>query len=889
MAISDQAWGSLPSTPVKTPEQRKAGAEATIAEGKAEQAPLDAEGIYLANQKKRRELGLPVLTPAQEQADKEFGKEYVAWRNTGGMPTLNRQLDQLQEALSLLRTRDTISGPVLGRMPKWIQQAVDPKGPDVRAQVEDVIQRSLRQILGAQFTQVEGERMISRAFDPEQQEQSNVGRLTRVVEELRQQGAAKEASSRFFEKSGTLQGFNQQEIEKVAKEFGVPNTPRGGQPWLSGDQEAVVSRYARGNPTAQGYADLLTRMAQEQGFEPDEAYRQRALEMGRQVEAQAQSGIGFGPGVQYLGGVPKPVEGERREGAPLVSSAGGPGAPPSGPDGGAPGGLSWGEALASAGERFLPNAAEVAGDTVEGLVTAIANPIDTAKSLGELAGSFLGSVGLSGADPTQADDLVDYLRQRYGSLEGVKRTFANEPAALALDLSTVLTAGGTGVAKAASGAGRLASAGKAVATAGRVIDPLSAAVAAGEGLTALARKYTPAPVKNALSTAGEAVFQRAPAAMLGFPSGVGGETIREAAGAGRSSGRAIGSTPRSEAFRGQQTGADTAAGIVNELNAATARIREAASKRYETEIAPITKDATVLDFTDVEKRLGALKPAGLGRYKTNRTPGSHAAWLEAKNMVDQHKALMAKDPATYGTPAALDQFRRELRDTLEGYAEGGDRSASRIATGMYHAVRNTIQKQAPDYSRVLGDYSQAMEQLDQINRSLRSGKNVDASVRRMQSILRRTDPGFAGELVEQADRSGALRSQLAGRTGSSYMPDRLRGALLSAQGVAGGLAMAPGDVFSAIPNTADVLSPGFLAGAAVMSPRLATSGAYRAGQAVGAAERGLGGLRDLYDKYPAVFAGGVAGVSGAERASEELAEQELMRKYGFDVTPLRGY
>ena len=890
MATSEQtpSWLRSYEKPVAaTPTRGERKSDVDIRGGEASAnrtetlTPLDAEGIFLANQEKRRKLGLPVLTPAQEQADKKFAEEYVLWRNTGGMPTLNRQLGQLQDALNILRTNDTISGPVLGRMPKWIQQAVDARAPDVRAQVEDVIQRSLKQVLGGQFAAIEATQLLARAYDPEQQERSNVDRIQRVVDELRGMGAAKEASARFFEKTGTLQGFTQKETDKVLDEFGVANKPTGGQAWMTPDQETIVNRYAQGKPTAQGYADLLVKLAQEQGFQPDEAFRKDAYQRGLEVEKYRASGGEFGPGVNYLGGVPKPEEGEKRESAAVaVAPSGGGGTPPGAPPSDT-GGLSWGEATGSAIQRFLPNLVEVGTDTVKGLFDAVSSPIQTAQSFGELGNSILGAVGVTDADPAQAKALADYFADRYGSMEAVKRTFANEPAALLFDLSTVLTGGGTAVAKAGTMLGRTANIGRKVATVGRVVDPLSATVGASEWLADAARRYTPDVVKQGAGAVTDAVLKRAPAAVVGFPSGVGGETIREAVAAGRSSGRALGPTPRSEAFRGQQVGNASAADIVNSFDAELKKLREEASARYQTEIAPITRDKTQLDISEVEKRLDALKPVGLGRYKTNRTPSSHAAWTEAKSLVDQHKALMAQDPAKYATPGALDAFRRELYETLSGYAEGNDRGASRIANGVYHAVRDTIKKQAPDYDRVLRTYSTAQEQFDQMTRALRSGKNIDASVRKMQNVLKRPDPGVAGELLEQADDSGNIRVQLAGRTGRPYMPDRLRSALATVQGIAGGAAMAPAELLNAIPGSMEALTPEYLIGAAAMSPRVATSGAYRFGQGVGAVERGGSALRDIYEKYPALTSAVVTGVSNAERAGEEIDIDEMLRRYGL--------
>ena len=55
------------------PQERKSAADVKSTQVSTERTetltPLDAEGVFLANQEKRRKLGLPVLTPAQEQAD----------------------------------------------------------------------------------------------------------------------------------------------------------------------------------------------------------------------------------------------------------------------------------------------------------------------------------------------------------------------------------------------------------------------------------------------------------------------------------------------------------------------------------------------------------------------------------------------------------------------------------------------------------------------------------------------------------------------------------------------------------------------------------------------------------------------------------------------------
>jgi hypothetical protein len=175
---------------------------------KQQQAKTAAQTESREQEKFNRESARPNLTDGQKKVDENFAKEYVDWTAAGGYATVKRQLDQLNDALTVLKDSDTITGPVLGRMPDWIQQAVDPSSLNIKAQVEDVIQRSLRATLGAQFTQAEGDRMIARAFDPRLQEGDNATRLKRIVDEIDGQAKAKESSAKYYEQNGTLAGWS---------------------------------------------------------------------------------------------------------------------------------------------------------------------------------------------------------------------------------------------------------------------------------------------------------------------------------------------------------------------------------------------------------------------------------------------------------------------------------------------------------------------------------------------------------------------------------------------------------------------------------------------------------------------------------------------------------
>ena len=65
----------------------------------------------------------------------------------------------------------------------------------------------MREVLGAQFTEKEGERLIKRAYNPTLSEEENVKRVKRLVEQIRLAAAAKESAAKYVEKKGTLKGW----------------------------------------------------------------------------------------------------------------------------------------------------------------------------------------------------------------------------------------------------------------------------------------------------------------------------------------------------------------------------------------------------------------------------------------------------------------------------------------------------------------------------------------------------------------------------------------------------------------------------------------------------------------------------------------------------------
>lgn len=151
------------------------------------------------------------LTPAEETVDKNFAKDYNEFIAQGGMADIEKQLAQLEGVKEYLEDPATFAatGGVVGLTPKWMRDVLPGLESGAAAQdaVEEVVQRNLRLVLGAQFTEKEGARLIERAYNPRQSEEQNAIRVGRLIEQIRGAAQAKMAAAEYYEQNGTLKGF----------------------------------------------------------------------------------------------------------------------------------------------------------------------------------------------------------------------------------------------------------------------------------------------------------------------------------------------------------------------------------------------------------------------------------------------------------------------------------------------------------------------------------------------------------------------------------------------------------------------------------------------------------------------------------------------------------
>ena len=148
------------------------------------------------------------LTPGEQTIDKEFATSIMEFNEAD----VRKGLAQLKDANEALGESDTLTGPIVSLLPNAFADRVNPKAAEVREAVEEVVQRNLRLVLGAQFTEKEGERLISRAYNPKLDEKENKKRVGRLMESIQKAMDEKLNQRDYFQRNGTLKGYNYRPI-----------------------------------------------------------------------------------------------------------------------------------------------------------------------------------------------------------------------------------------------------------------------------------------------------------------------------------------------------------------------------------------------------------------------------------------------------------------------------------------------------------------------------------------------------------------------------------------------------------------------------------------------------------------------------------------------------
>lgn len=138
-----------------------------------------------------------------ETLDRDFAKDYNEW-TSGGSKIAQTEIQKLRGIANDLKGGAVTTGGLTGFFPDRMTSDSVLKA---RADVQSTVMNSLRAILGAQFTEKEGERIIKNTWNEADSTENNLARINRLVGDLEAKAQAKSAKAGYFEKNETLRGY----------------------------------------------------------------------------------------------------------------------------------------------------------------------------------------------------------------------------------------------------------------------------------------------------------------------------------------------------------------------------------------------------------------------------------------------------------------------------------------------------------------------------------------------------------------------------------------------------------------------------------------------------------------------------------------------------------
>jgi len=154
------------------------------------------------------------LSPGEKKADEAYGKYYAELNEAGGFAGIEANLSKLERVRkALLPVKQGGEGkPLTGGLKRLLPEgariaAGDTESVNAAQTIASVVQQTARQILGAQYTQKEGENLVNRAYDIRLSPAENARRLELSIGQIRGQLAEKQREATYFEENGSLKGF----------------------------------------------------------------------------------------------------------------------------------------------------------------------------------------------------------------------------------------------------------------------------------------------------------------------------------------------------------------------------------------------------------------------------------------------------------------------------------------------------------------------------------------------------------------------------------------------------------------------------------------------------------------------------------------------------------
>ena len=395
---------------------------------------------------------------------------------------------------------------------------------------------------------------------------------------------------------------------------------------------------------------------------------------------------------------------------------------------------------------------------------------ETYKGIGEFAKLAMPqgwlNLVIEGKDPVEmirglAPGILQQFFDRYGTLSNLKKYISEKPVEFGMDISSLMTGGGTLLSK-APGMGRI---GKTISTVGRTIEPTHVAIKGIEKGGGLVTKMVEAP--------------------LGMSTGVGKATVAEA----------VKATPEfKSAIRGAVTGEEVvekAKGGVHEIAIQRGnRYRQRLSDIKNMPNPPIMDIKQTIDaFDDVLKDFNITRVVGKNNvmkldFSRAAIRNNPKAVADFKNIEDAiNNTMKTSQRAFYKTPEGFDILKRQL-DSLYSETSMGRNAVNKVSK----ATRQQLMSKIPEYGEMVKDYEKTTNLIKDMEAtlSLKVKNPADRALRKLNQAMREDDD-LRRNLIEKIEQTTGedISALVAGRLMRGGLPTGLVGKQIAVGGILG--------------------------------------------------------------------------------------------------------
>ena len=164
------------------------------------------------------------LTPAQLKEDESFGTAIL--EEDKKLLTYKKDEADLKDAMRVLGSGQGTGKWIGVKDALGILSFTDPQAKATYDRVTGIVQRTLRETLGAQFTEKEAALFIGRAYDTALSPQENAKRVSSLLAQITNINDARQSKVDYYRTNGTLKGYQSPAINTSAQAIYDQYTPK---------------------------------------------------------------------------------------------------------------------------------------------------------------------------------------------------------------------------------------------------------------------------------------------------------------------------------------------------------------------------------------------------------------------------------------------------------------------------------------------------------------------------------------------------------------------------------------------------------------------------------------------------------------------------------------